>query len=108
PVAIPDNAPAGATSTITVDSEGTASSVMVSVDITHPFRGDLLVKLIHPDNTEIVLYDLEEYEENLIRTFSVPELAGKVVTGDWRLVVIDQYAQDAGTLNSWRLQATVQ
>jgi subtilisin-like proprotein convertase family protein len=29
------------------------------------------------------------------------------VTGDWRLVVIDNYDRDAGTLNSWRLQITV-
>jgi subtilisin-like proprotein convertase family protein len=107
-IAITDNDPQGVSSPIVVSTEGISSSVTVSVDITHPFRGDLLVKLQHPDGTEVVLFNLEEYEENLVRTFTVTELAGREVLGTWNLVVVDQYAEDLGTLNSWRLQATVQ
>jgi subtilisin-like proprotein convertase family protein len=105
---IPDNDLEGLQSTIAVETVGTIESLTISVDITHTFRPDLLVKLVSPSGTEVVLYDLEEYEENLIRSFNVPEFIGTEIEGNWTLVVVDQYEGDLGTLNSWSLAATVQ
>jgi subtilisin-like proprotein convertase family protein/C1A family cysteine protease len=106
-VAIPDGDLTGVESTIEVFTTGTVSSLAVSVDITHPFRGDLMLKLIHPDGTVITIFDLEEYEENLVRTFTPPDFNGTQVEGVWKLVVIDQYNADVGTLNNWNLSITV-
>jgi len=107
-VAIPDGNAVGVTSTINVAGGGTVAGITVNVNITHPFRPDLTVKLRAPSGAEVTLFDDEEdYGEDLVRSFNTTGLNGQAVTGDWRLVVIDSYARDAGTLNSWRLQITV-
>jgi len=57
PLAIPDNVPAGVTSTLHVAGNVTLSDVDVRVKIDHTWIGDLLVKLKSPLGTEIVLLD---------------------------------------------------
>ena len=42
---------------ITVPGFGAATSVSVSVDIAHPFIGDLTVELVAPDGTARTLHD---------------------------------------------------
>ncbi len=107
-VGIPDGDENGVTSIIEVPVAGTVAALSVDVNITHPFRPDLIVKLRAPGGQEVVLFaDDSDYEENLIRTFQVTALNGVSTQGSWRLIVIDQYEADAGTLNSWRLQITV-
>ena len=54
-LAIPDNA-AAVSDAITVPGFGTATSVTVSVDIAHPFIGDLTVELVAPDGTARTLH----------------------------------------------------
>lgn len=104
PVAIPDDDAAGVTSSITLAGVGNVSSLSVSVNITHPFRPDLIVKLRHPGGTEVTLFNQEmEDEANLIRTFTPADLNGLVAAGTWTLVVIDGAARDVGTLDSWSL-----
>ena len=108
PVSIPDDNLTGATSTINVPTTGTVAGITVDVNITHPFRPDLIVKLRAPNGTETTLFDNDqEYEENLVRAFNVTALNGQAVAGNWSLIVIDRAARDTGTLNSWRLQITV-
>lgn len=100
---IPDNDAAGISSEIVVPDGGLVGSVAVSVDITHTYRGDLVVKLVK-DDTEVVLLSREGAgADNVKETFSVPELAGKDAAGSWRLVVSDNGRYDTGTLNSWNL-----
>jgi subtilisin-like proprotein convertase family protein len=57
PLSIPDNAPAGATSTLTVGSNLTLTDVNVRVAITHTWVGDLVIKIKSPANTEVILLD---------------------------------------------------
>lgn len=57
PLAIPDNMPAGVTSTLTVAGNVTLSDVNVHVRIDHTWVGDLFVKLRSPLGTEVVLLD---------------------------------------------------
>lgn len=103
-VAIPDNDAAGVTSTISVDQPGTASKVSVSVDITHSYRGDLVVTLVSPTGVEVVLSNKEGGgDDNLTATFSPEALAGASIQGDWKLKVVDASKEDTGTLNSWSL-----
>lgn len=57
-VAIPDNNPVGASSTITVTNVNSAlRKVAVSVYITHTWVGDLRLELVAPDGTTVVLSD---------------------------------------------------
>ena len=101
-LSIPDNDSTGIESTIEITTAGQISSLTVNVDITHTFRADLIVKLRHPGGTEVVLHNQEGLgEQNLVRSYTPPELNGLPAAGTWTLVVIDDAAQDVGTLNSW-------
>jgi hypothetical protein len=102
---IPDNDSAGATSTITVNDPGTIAALAVSVDITHSYRGDLEVKVVHPDGTERVLFQpAADSTQDLKETFPVSEFNGKDGQGAWKLQVRDTAQFDSGTLNGWKLE----
>jgi subtilisin-like proprotein convertase family protein len=103
--AIPDNTPAGIRSEITVAPGGPIMSVVVHVDITHPYRGDLIVKLVHPSGREVVLSDRQGAgDDDLKRAFTVTQLGGLDAAGTWALVVADVARSDVGRLNSWGLE----
>lgn len=102
--AIPDNAPAGITSTILVNDTRTAGSVKIHVDITHTFRGDLRVVLTHAGR-EVVVHDKTgSYEDDLDVTIDAPSLTGVALAGEWKLTVSDHARQDTGTLNAWSIE----
>ncbi len=103
--AIPDNSATGLRSTLTVSPGGAISGVTVSVDITHPYRGDLTVKLVHPSGREAVLLDRQGAgDDNVRQSFTVTALNGLDAAGNWALVVIDGAASDTGRLNGWTLE----
>lgn len=103
-LAIPDNKPAGVRNTIAVDTAGEVSRVTVSVDITHTFRGDLVVALVKGDR-RIVLQDRKGGgQKDLVTSFVVEtELDGIERGGDWTIEVIDTARVDVGTLKTWTL-----
>ena len=102
---IPDNDPTGASSTISVPDAGTVGSLKVTVDITHTYRGDLVVTLVHGADS-VVLHDGDGgSQDNLQTTFDVPAFDGKALEGDWTLQVVDTARIDTGTLNSWSIEA---
>ena len=101
-IAIPDNNPAGITSVITVADEGVVFGTDVSVNITHTWRGDLIVTLTSPEGTEHTLHNRDGGSaDDLIETWTVSSFNGEDMTGDWTLFVSDNAAADTGTLNSW-------
>lgn len=108
PVTIPDNDPTGAGSTITVTEGGTISSLAVSVDITHTYRGDLSVRLVREsDGAEALLFDRDGGSaDDLVETFTVADFNGTDAAGTYRLVVSDNASADTGTLNSWSMDIT--
>ncbi len=57
PLAIPDNTPAGTTSTLNVGTNVVLTDVNVRVAITHTWVGDLFIKLRSPAGTEVTLLD---------------------------------------------------
>ncbi|MFH2009001.1 MAG: proprotein convertase P-domain-containing protein [bacterium] len=108
PVDIPDNSSAGIESFIEITQTGQISSLAVDVNITHTFRADLIVKLRHPGGTEVTLHNQEGLgEQNLVRRYTPPDWNGMDAAGTWTLVVIDDAAQDVGTLNSWGLELEI-
>ena len=104
---IPDNVATGLTSQINVAETGTFAELQVTVDITHPYIGDLTIKLISPDAKEFVLHRKEGGgSDNLKKTFKMELPAGIATTGAWKLNVNDTAARDEGALNSWGLIMT--
>lgn len=107
PVDIPDNNPEGITSIINVPNEGTVFSVEAGVDITHTWRGDLIVSLTSPAGTEHMLHNRSGGSaDDLVQSWSVDTFNGEAMQGDWTLNVSDNAGADVGTLNSWSLTIT--
>lgn len=109
-LAIPDNVPAGVSSSVAIGQAGTTKGLKVGVDITHTFIGDLRVELVAPSGQQVLLHDQSGGSaDNLIRSYdsvSSPALAalvGQPVQGNWTLRVHDLAAQDVGKLNRWSL-----
>ncbi|MBC9711551.1 M28 family peptidase [Streptomyces sp. TRM66268-LWL] len=104
-VSIPDNG-AAVTSTITVSGRtGNAPATLkAGVDITHTWRGDLVVDLVAPDGTAYRLKSSSSNDsaDNVIATYTV-NASAEVANGDWKLRVQDVAAQDTGRINGWKL-----
>ncbi|MEU2714932.1 M4 family metallopeptidase [Streptomyces sp. NPDC007205] len=105
PVAIPDNGPA-VTSSITVSGRtGNApGNLQVGVDITHTWRGDLVIDLVGPSGTAYRLknFSSSDSADNVKQTYTV-NAAAEPANGTWKLRVQDQATYDTGTINGWKL-----
>ncbi|MEU6147192.1 S8 family serine peptidase [Streptomyces sp. NPDC047081] len=104
-VAVPDNGSA-IESPITVSgrSGNAPSTLQVGVDITHTYRGDLVIDLVAPDGTAYRLKSASSSDsaDDVSTTYTV-DASSETANGTWKLRVQDTAAQDTGTLNSWRL-----
>ncbi|MFK7989819.1 MAG: proprotein convertase P-domain-containing protein [Sandaracinaceae bacterium] len=107
-VAIPDNDPMGVSTAITVADGGSISSLAVSVDVTHSYRGDLTLRLVRDeDGAEATLIDQDGGSaDDIQETFTVADFNGSDAAGTYRLVVVDSANADTGTLNSWSIDIT--
>ncbi|MXM66499.1 S8 family serine peptidase [Streptomyces sp. HUCO-GS316] len=104
-VSIPDNSTA-ITSSIAVSglSGNAPSTLKVAVDITHTYRGDLVIDLVAPDGSTYRLKSSSgsDSADNVNTTYTV-DASSEAANGTWKLKVQDVAAQDTGTLNSWKL-----
>jgi subtilisin-like proprotein convertase family protein len=105
---IPDSNAAGITRKLRVDASGAVRTLKVSVDIDHPYIGDLIVKLSHNGNAKVVHDRGGGSADDIVRSFSLTEFNGMAAAGDWEISVVDRAARDVGTLRSWGLELTVQ
>ncbi len=90
--------------------------VDVSVDITHTFKGDLIVELTSPEGTTVRLHNRTgSSDDNIVATYdqgvfdpdgpgALTDFNGEIVTGTWTLTVSDNANIDTGTLNAWSLR----
>jgi subtilisin-like proprotein convertase family protein len=129
PLAIPDNAPDGATSIINVPSPSAITDVNVTVNITHTWDADLTISLISPSGTSVVLSALnggngdnytatvfDDDAANPIASGAAPFTGdfqptdalsifnGEFSAGDWTLLVVDSAGFDTGNIESWSLE----
>ena len=111
-LAIPDNSATGVTSAIAVPVGLTVSSVSVGCNVTHTYKGDLVITLTGPDGTSAILHNRTGGgTDNVITTYAIAtapaqSLAvfnGKNTAGTWSLKAQDLAAVDVGTLNSWTI-----
>jgi subtilisin-like proprotein convertase family protein len=116
-------------SIITVTNDIIISDVNVTINLNHTFDGDLEIKLVGPDNIEVMLSNRnggggDNYTNTIfdaaagssIASGSAPfagsftpdgdlnDLNGLSSVGDWKLVITDRAAADGGTLLDWTLQ----
>jgi hypothetical protein len=99
--AIPDNAPAGVTVEIPVTGVTAAKGLAVAVDITHTYRGDLVITLLK-DGVKVkeLLKNVGGSQDNVVETFSLTQAELPAdANGRWSLSVVDTEAQDVGTVN---------
>ncbi|MEU0377831.1 M4 family metallopeptidase [Streptomyces cyaneofuscatus] len=104
-VNIPD---AGAAVTSTVNVTGVTgnapSTLKVDVNITHTYRGDLVIDLVAPDGTAYRLKNSSSGDsaDNVVATYTV-NASSEVANGAWKLRVQDVARADTGRINSVKL-----
>ncbi|MFE0920595.1 S8 family peptidase [Streptomyces nigra] len=105
PLSIPD-AGSAVESPITVSGRGgnAPSALKVDVDITHTYRGDLVVDLVAPDGSAYRLKSSSgsDSADDVRATYTV-NASTETADGTWKLRVRDTAAQDTGRINSWSL-----
>lgn len=104
-IAIPDRG-AAVESPITVSGRsGNASSdLQVGVDITHTYRGDLVIDLVAPDGTAYRLKNSSGSDSaNDVKTTYTVNASTESANGVWKLRVRDVYFYDTGRVNGWKL-----
>jgi subtilisin-like proprotein convertase family protein len=106
-LAIPDNSSTGIRSEAAITGGmGGVTAVRVTVDLTHPYVGDLEVELEH-GNVRRMLHNREGgAADDIRRTFDVVGFEGVDPNGPWVLHVRDRARADVGRLNSWSLEVT--
>ncbi len=109
---IPDNDDTGIRDTLRFPDAAVIISMQVEVDITHTYRGDLLVTLTSPGGEPVILHrrsggskkDLKQTYETA-GTSELRVLTGKDLQGNWTLLVQDLAELDKGRLNRWAIEA---
>jgi subtilisin-like proprotein convertase family protein len=108
PVAIPDNAATGIARTFNVTQTKIVRQVRVYCTSLHTARGNLSIKLKHPDNTEVLLEGADtSARDDIIGIFpdtrkyndDVTSLYGKAANGTWTVTVADNNSGETGTIN---------
>ncbi|MEE1791666.1 M4 family metallopeptidase [Streptomyces sp. BE308] len=104
-VAIPDNGAAVTSSVNVTGRTGNAPAALkVGVDITHTWRGDVVIDLVAPDGTAYRLKNSSSSDsaDNVVETYTV-NASSEVANGTWKLKVQDVASQDTGRINSFKL-----
>ncbi|MCF3137026.1 M4 family metallopeptidase [Streptomyces olivochromogenes] len=105
PVSIPDNGPAVTSSIAVSGRTGNApNNLQVTVNITHTWRGDLVIDLVGPSGASYRLknFSSSDSADNVNETYTV-NASSESANGTWKLKVQDQAAYDVGTINSWKV-----
>ncbi|MEU0831507.1 M4 family metallopeptidase [Streptomyces sp. NPDC005969] len=105
PVAIPDRGAAVTSSVNVTGITGNAPSTLkVGVDITHTWRGDLVIDLVAPNGTTYRLKNssISDSAPNVQTTYTV-NASSVAANGTWKLKVQDVYSGDTGKINSFKL-----
>ncbi|MGW0364470.1 S8 family peptidase [Streptomyces sp. NPDC002990] len=104
-VSIPDNGGAVSSSITVSGRTGNAPATLkVSVDIKHPYRGDLVIDLVGPSGAVVkrLQNSSGDSADNVITTYTV-DASAVPANGTWQLRVQDVAASDAGYIDSWSL-----
>jgi uncharacterized delta-60 repeat protein len=131
PKAITDDPAQTTDFTLNVPSIGSVADLDVTLDITHPYAGDLRVVLISPNGTTVELFDTvggagDNFTNTVLDHQATTPIAagdapftgrfkpsglltafnGQQAGGTWILRIQDQATDDAGFVNRWGLTVT--
>ena len=108
--AIPDNTPAGITSSLLIREDLRIEHVEVTVNIPdHTYWGDLTIYITSPAGTTLRLIKSQFIRGDARSlgyhdwTLASPLLLGESSKGTWTLRVVDDAPADTGTLESWSI-----
>ncbi|MBS1704334.1 MAG: S8 family serine peptidase [Armatimonadetes bacterium] len=100
--AIPDNSTTGTSKTFQISNHGKLEEMMITLNITHTWRGDLEAYLTSPSGTTSRLFIQAGSDNgtNLAWTFTSNAFWGEDPFGTWTIKVMDLGLLDSGTFNS--------
>lgn len=127
PHLIPDNDLSGIVSTIDIEEDINIEDISINIEIEHTSVKDLSIEVESPQGTKVILiqeacdfYDddieaiFSDAGEDIICSNTYPVIRGEIIPaellssfagenakGQWKLKVIDAYADDMGHLLSW-------
>lgn len=101
-VEVPDNDPAGVSSTIDVDTTISGAKVSLQLDLLHTYIGDLQITIEHSNGYSEILHDKEGGSaDNLSKVYPLADLSGQDLKGSFTLHISDNAAIDTGKLVRW-------
>jgi len=105
PTTIPDRATITSSITVTGRTGNANAASKATVNITHPYRGELQLTLIAPDGSRYLLKAVQKRDlaADIHATYTV-NLGSEALNGTWKLEVADTVRRNTGTLTSWSLQ----
>ncbi|MEU3051561.1 proprotein convertase P-domain-containing protein, partial [Streptomyces sp. NPDC006984] len=103
-VPIVDNRSNDSSISVTGLSGNAPAGLRVGVDITHTYRGDLVISLVGPSGRAYVLEDFDNSDsgDDVHKTYAV-DASSETANGTWKLRVNDMSTSDTGTINAWNL-----
>jgi subtilisin-like proprotein convertase family protein len=113
---IPDDAAAGVLGSVSVGDLGPVGAVTVTVEVDHPWPGDVELELIAPSGARCLLQHADGrpdapagglFAGDLAPAGDLRALVGKESAGTWLLRAADRAAGDAGELVGWCLELGV-
>ncbi len=115
---IPDSDAAGVSTQILVTDGDVLVDVTADIDLTHTWKGDLVLELTSPAGTTVRLHNRSgSSTDNIVTNFddltavdgpgAMSDFDGESPIGFWTLFVSDNAGGDTGTLNNWCLNVTV-
>ena len=110
-VAIPDQGTIESTLEVDADITISEGGVKIPMDISHTYRGDIVLVLQSPTGTVVSLKNSlgSDSGQNVVGIFpdtlapadSLDALVGESTLGEWELTTTDSFEIDTGTLNAW-------
>ena len=109
---IPDNSNEGLVNVIKIAKSGKVAGIKISVDVKHPYVGDLKVNVTAPSGKKITLHNREGGKTaNLKKTFTadfLKDFIGEKARGEWQIQCLDFAPRDSGTLESWNVDLEIE
>jgi subtilisin family serine protease len=109
-VAIPNNDPAGVTSSIQINEGETVKEIQVNLELEHTCWSDLEIYLLTPNQQFALIKSRTQTGKGRLKstytlqtTPTLHRLLNHPSKGTWQLRVIDPIVGDTGTLYSWEL-----
>ncbi len=109
-LAIPDNLDSGISDAIVIAASGVVQRILVNVNITHTFIGDLMVELAAPSGIREKLHTRQGGSLDELTTIfdsnhpgELTAMIGQPMQGTWTLHVSDRAGIDTGTLLTWEI-----